>query len=141
MFKENFTPDIIIGVFVLIWANDTFAYIIGKSFGKRKLMERISPKKTIEGFVGGLAGSICASFIIFKYIGHFDLKIWITLALISSIFGTIGDLIQSKFKRQAGVKDSGTLIPGHGGLYDRLDSMVYASPFIYGFLEIIEHVS
>ena len=139
--KGEFRPNIIIGVFILIWANDTFAYIVGKSFGKRKLFERISPKKTIEGFIGGLVGAICASFIIFKYIGHFDLKIWISLALIASVFGTIGDLIQSKFKRQAGVKDSGALIPGHGGLYDRLDSMIYSSPFIYGFLEIVANVS
>lgn len=141
VYNGTFTPNIIIGVFILIWANDTFAYVIGKSFGRRKLLERISPKKTFEGFIGGLAGAICASFVIFKYIGHFDLKIWIILALIASVFGTIGDLIQSKFKRQAGVKDSGALIPGHGGLYDRLDSMVYASPFIYGFLEIVTHVS
>jgi len=141
IYKGEFLPNIIIGVFILIWANDTFAYVVGKSIGKRKLLERISPKKTVEGFIGGLAGSICASFFIFKYIGQFDLKIWVCLALIASVFGTIGDLIQSKFKRQAGVKDSGALIPGHGGLYDRLDSIVYASPFIYGFLEIITHVS
>lgn len=136
-----FIPNIIIGIFVLIWANDTLAYVIGKSFGKRKLLERISPKKTVEGFIGGLAGSITAGFIIFKYIGHFNLNIWITLALITSLFGTIGDLIQSKFKRQAGVKDSGALMPGHGGMYDRLDSIIYASPFIYAYLEIIANVS
>ncbi len=141
MYNKTFTPNIIIGVFILIWTNDTFAYVIGKGFGKRKLLERISPKKTIEGFIGGLVGAICASFLIFQYIGLFDQMVWISLALITSVFGTIGDLIQSKFKRQAGVKDSGALIPGHGGLYDRLDSMIYASPFIYGFLEIVAHVS
>ena len=136
-----FIPNIIIGVFILIWSNDTFAYIIGKSFGKIKLLERVSPKKTVEGFVGGLVGAICASFIIFKFIGYFDLMIWVIIAVIASVFGTMGDLIQSKFKRQAGVKDSGILIPGHGGFYDRLDSMVYASPFIFAFLEIVDHVS
>lgn len=136
-----FIPDIIIGIFVLIWSNDTLAYVIGKSFGKRKLLERISPKKTVEGFIGGLAGSISASFIIFKYIGHFNLNTWITLALITTLFGTIGDLIQSKFKRQAGVKDSGALMPGHGGMFDRLDSIIYASPFIFAYLEILAHVS
>jgi phosphatidate cytidylyltransferase len=137
----KFNPNIIIGIFILIWSNDTFAYVIGKSIGKHKLLERISPKKTIEGFIGGLAGAVWASFLIFKYIGHFNLTIWITLALIASVFGTIGDLIQSKFKRQAGVKDSGALMPGHGGLYDRLDSIIYSSPFIFAFLEIIAHVS
>ena len=141
IYKGRFEPNLVIGVFILIWANDTFAYIIGKSIGKRKLLERISPKKTIEGFIGGLVGAICASFLIFKFIGFFSLNVWIALAIVASIFGTMGDLIQSKFKRQAGVKDSGALIPGHGGLYDRLDSIVYASPFIYGFLEIVSNVS
>lgn len=136
-----FEPNIIVGVFVLIWANDTFAYVIGKSFGRRKLMERVSPKKTIEGFIGGLAGAIIASFILFKFIGYFELYTWIILACMASVFGTIGDLVQSKFKRQAGVKDSGTLIPGHGGFYDRLDSIIYTSPFIYALLEIIDYVS
>jgi phosphatidate cytidylyltransferase len=115
MREGKFEPNIIIGVFILIWSNDTFAYIVGKSFGRRKLMERVSPKKTIEGSIGGLVGSIIASFILFKFIGYFNLSIWITLAVVASVFGTIGDLIQSKFKRQAGVKDSGMLIPGHGG--------------------------
>lgn len=138
---QVFTPKIIVGIFILVWSNDTFAYVIGKSFGKRKLFERISPKKTIEGFAGGLLGAICASFIIFKVTDTYTLLIWLGLALIVSIFGTIGDLIQSKFKRQANVKDSGFLMPGHGGLYDRLDSIIYASPFVYAFLQIIDYVS
>jgi phosphatidate cytidylyltransferase len=104
-------------------------------------LERISPKKTIEGFFGGLAGSLFAGFLIFKYLDLYPLWMWIVMALIATVFGTIGDLIQSKFKRQAGVKDSGILMPGHGGLYDRLDSIVYASPFIYAFLEISDYVS
>jgi len=141
-FREGtFVPNIIIGVFMLVWANDTFAYLIGKNFGKRKLFERISPKKTIEGFLGGLCGTILASFVIFKYTELFDLNIWLSLAVIVTFFGTVGDLIQSKFKRQAGVKDSGSLMPGHGGLYDRLDSIIYTSPFIYAFLEIVDYVS
>lgn len=136
-----FEPLIIVGVFILIWSNDTFAYIIGKNFGKTKLLERVSPKKTVEGFIGGLLGAIAASLIIFNFTDLFDLETWLSLAVIASIFGTIGDLIQSKFKRQAGVKDSGALMPGHGGLYDRLDSIIYASPFLYAFLEIANHVS
>lgn len=136
-----FKPEVIVGVFILVWSNDSFAYLIGKNFGKRKLLERISPKKTVEGFLGGLAGSILAGFIIFKYLDYYPLWMWIFMAFIASIFGTIGDLIQSKFKRQAGVKDSGILMPGHGGLYDRLDSIVYAGPFIYAFIEISEYVS
>lgn len=141
MKDEQYTPETIIGVFILVWSNDSFAYLIGKNFGKRKLMERISPKKTKEGFLGGLAGAVIAGFIIFKFLDFYPLWMWITMALIASVFGTIGDLIQSKFKRQAGVKDSGVLMPGHGGLFDRLDSIIYASPFIYAFIEITEYVS
>ena len=139
--NEKFIPEIIVGVFILVWANDTFAYIIGSKFGKRKLLERISPKKTIEGFIGGLVGSIIASFIIFKYVQVFNEIIWVLLAIFISLFGTIGDLIQSKYKRLAGVKDSGVLMPGHGGLYDRLDSIIFASPFVYAFLKILDYVS
>jgi phosphatidate cytidylyltransferase len=132
---------IIIGMFILIWANDTCAYLIGKNFGKRKLLERVSPKKTVEGFIGGLAGSILAGFLIFNYSQSLTLTIWFGMAVMASVLGTFGDLIQSKFKRQAGVKDSGTIMPGHGGIYDRLDSIIYASPFIYAILEIVDYVS
>ncbi|NND63365.1 MAG: phosphatidate cytidylyltransferase [Flavobacteriaceae bacterium] len=137
----KFNPLIIVGIFILIWANDSFAYIIGKNFGKKKLLERISPKKTIEGFFGGLAGTILAGFLIFNYTEQLSLKIWLIMAVLVTFLGTSGDLIQSKFKRQAGVKDSGTLMPGHGGIYDRLDSIIFTSPFIYAFLEIISYVS
>ncbi|MAP79725.1 MAG: phosphatidate cytidylyltransferase [Aequorivita sp.] len=145
----KFLPELIVAVFILVWCNDTFAFLIGKNFGKHKLLERISPKKTIEGFIGGVLGSLLAGFIIFKVLQayspdeaqQYPLWVWIALAIIVSIFGTIGDLIQSKFKRQAGVKDSGIIMPGHGGLYDRLDSIIYASPFVYAFLLIVDNVS
>lgn len=139
--KGTFMPEIIVGIFVLIWTNDTCAYVFGKSLGKHKLFERISPKKTIEGFFGGLIGAVIAGFIIFKVTNIYNLSTWLVLAIIVSLFGTIGDLVQSKYKRQAGVKNSGTVMPGHGGLYDRLDSILYASPFIYAFLEIVTYVS
>ena len=141
-FSEGvFKPEIIVGVFVLIWCNDTFAYIIGKSLGKNKLLERVSPKKTIEGFFGGILGAVIASFIIFNVLDIYTLPVWISLGVIISVCGSIGDLVQSNYKRQAGVKDSGNLMPGHGGLYDRLDSAIYASPFIYAFLQLITYVS
>ncbi len=145
----RFMPELIVAVFILVWSNDTFAYLVGKNFGKHKLLERISPKKTIEGFIGGMLGALLAGYIIFKVLEHYSqldaleypLWMWIVMALIVAIFGTIGDLIQSKFKRQAGVKDSGIIMPGHGGLYDRLDSIIYASPFVYAFLLIVDNVS
>ncbi len=144
-----FVPELIVAVFILVWSNDTFAFLIGKNFGKHKLLERISPKKTIEGFVGGMLGALLAGFIIFKLLENYrpmdalkyPLWVWIVMAIIISVFGTIGDLIQSKFKRQAGVKDSGIIMPGHGGLYDRLDSIIYATPFVYAFLLIVDNVS
>ena len=139
--KGVFKPEIIVGVFALISCNDTFAYIIGKSLGKNKLLERVSPKKTIEGFFGGFIGAVIASFIIFNVLDIYTLFVWISLAVIISVCGTIGDLVQSNYKRQAGVKDSGNVMPGHGGLYDRLDSAIYASPFIYAFLQLITYVS
>ncbi len=144
MVDGEFREHIIIGIFALIWANDTFAYIVGKNFGKHKLLERISPRKTVEGFLGGMVGSLFVAFGIFKIMEAFfkeaaylKLSEWFALAIIATVFGTIGDLIQSKFKRQAGVKDSGIIMPGHGGIYDRLDSILYASPFFYAFLQIL----
>jgi len=136
-----FNPQLIVGVFVLIWTNDTFAYITGKNFGKNKLYERISPNKTVEGFIGGMIFSCIGGYCIFYFTHYLNFQFWLGLAIILSIFGTLGDLIQSKFKRQAGVKDSGKLMPGHGGLFDRLDSIIFSSPFVYAYLLIVHHVS
>ncbi|MCC9019456.1 MULTISPECIES: phosphatidate cytidylyltransferase [Flavobacterium] len=145
---KDYNPKIIIGLFVLIWTNDTFAYLVGKSMGKHKLFERISPKKTIEGFLGGVVFAAFAGFLISKlYIqpkADFSTKsilIWMIIALIVSIFGTIGDLIESKFKRVAGVKDSGSIMPGHGGVLDRLDSVIFVAPIIFLFYQILYYVS
>lgn len=142
MVNNEFIPSIIIGIFILIWTNDTFAYLVGKSIGKHKLFERISPKKTREGFVGGMVFSSIASVIIgVFYITEISLLNWIFIAIIVSVFGTLGDLIESKFKRIAGVKDSGAIMPGHGGIYDRLDSIIFVAPFVFLFLKIISYVS
>ncbi|WP_291098095.1 MULTISPECIES: phosphatidate cytidylyltransferase [unclassified Flavobacterium] len=141
---NNYNPKIIVGLFILIWTNDTFAYIVGKSIGKRKLFERISPKKTIEGFVGGVLFAVLASYLISKYyieIAEGKTFIWIIIALIVGAFGTIGDLIESKFKRIAGVKDSGIIMPGHGGILDRLDSVIFVAPIIFLFYQILNYVS
>lgn len=140
-FRNKFTPSLILGAFILTWVNDSFAYIVGKNFGKQKLFPRISPKKTVEGFLGGLFFACLSSFFISKYTDTLSFTNWLILAIIVSVFGTLGDLIESKFKRQAQVKDSGIIMPGHGGLLDRLDSVIFAAPFIYLFLRIIKHVS
>jgi len=145
---KDYNPKIIIGLFLLIWTNDTFAYIVGKSIGKHKLFERISPKKTIEGFLGGLLFAILAGYLISKFyikpnpiFSQQSILIWTSIAAIVGIFGTIGDLIESKFKRIAGVKDSGSIMPGHGGVLDRLDSVIFVAPFIFLFYQILNYVS
>ncbi|MEX0995524.1 MAG: phosphatidate cytidylyltransferase [Flavobacteriaceae bacterium] len=140
-YNNEYAPDLIAAVFILVWANDIFAFLIGKNFGKRKLLERVSPNKTVEGFIGGLVAASFASFFIFKYLAIFNPVFWLGLAILISLFGPIGDFVQSKFKRQAGVKDSGSLIPGHGGIYDRLDSVIFASPFIYIYFILASYVS
>ena len=136
-----YSPENIIGIFALIWINDSFAYLIGKNFGRQKLFESVSPKKTVEGFLAGVFFSAIGSYIIFKLTDNLLFSKWLILSVIVSVFGTIGDLIESKYKRQAEVKDSGTLIPGHGGLLDRLDSAIFVAPFIYLFLRILNYVS
>ena len=145
---KGFNPKIIISIFILIWTNDTFAYIVGKSIGKHKLIEKISPKKTIEGFFGGMAFCVIAGILISKFYiqakpSHqsLSLLIWTISAVIISIFSTLGDLIESKFKRIAGVKDSGNIMPGHGGILDRLDSIIFVAPFVYLFYQILYYVS
>ncbi|MBC2846635.1 phosphatidate cytidylyltransferase [Winogradskyella flava] len=140
-FKNTFTPLLLLGAFILVWVNDSGAYLVGKNFGKQKLFPSISPKKTVEGFLGGLFFSCIASYFIAIYTETLNSTNWLILAIIVSVFGTFGDLIESKFKRQAGVKDSGVIMPGHGGLMDRLDSLIFASPFIYLFLRIVSYVS
>lgn len=140
-YYENYNPDILLGSFILVWVNDSFAYIIGKNFGRQKLFEKISPKKTVEGFLGGLFFSCITSYFIATFTNSLDFTNWLILSIIISVFGTLGDLIESKFKRQAKVKDSGIIMPGHGGLLDRLDSIVFAAPFIYLFLRILHYVS
>lgn len=146
--EKGYNPKIIISIFILIWTNDTFAFIVGKSIGKNKLFEKVSPKKTIEGFIGGVIFAVIASYIISRY--YFEPKeyyfkksvvIWMTIAIIIGFFGTIGDLIESKFKRIAGVKDSGNIMPGHGGILDRLDSVIFVAPVIFLFYQILNYVS
>jgi len=136
-----FTPSIIISIFVLIWINDTMAYVVGKSIGKNKLFERISPKKTIEGFIGGVVFSILFSILIAYYFIQQPILYWVIIAAIVGVFGTLGDLVESKLKRLANVKDSGKIMPGHGGILDRLDSIIFVGPFVFLFYQIIAYVS
>ncbi|MGS2761934.1 phosphatidate cytidylyltransferase [Sinomicrobium sp. M5D2P9] len=136
-----FAKFIIIGIFILIWINDTFAYLVGRSIGRTKLFPSISPNKTIEGFIGGMVFSLIAAYIFALYNRDLTILQWLILSLVVVITGTLGDLIESKFKRLAGVKDSGAILPGHGGLLDRLDSIIFLAPFAYLTLQFFNYVS
>ena len=137
-FNGFYDPSIILGCFILIWVNDSFAYMVGKKFGKQKLFYSISPHKTVEGFLGGLLFCCISASIVSRYVDDsISTSNWLTMAIIISVFGTLGDLIESKFKRESNVKDSGKIMPGHGGILDRLDSIIFASPYIYLFLKLI----
>jgi len=128
---------ILIGMFILIWTSDVFAYLTGSMFGKHKLMERISPKKTWEGSVGGLFFALIAAYILSIFVTQLNLVEWIALSVIIVISGTLGDLVESLLKRNAGVKDSGTIFPGHGGVLDRFDAVIFATPMVFVFINFI----
>lgn len=117
----------------IVWANDVFAYLVGITMGKHRLCERISPKKSWEGFFGGIIGAIGVGALGAYFLdGRYE--IWIALAAIIAITGVLGDLVESMFKREAGIKDSGNIMPGHGGVLDRFDALLISAPFAFIFL-------
>lgn len=128
--NTSFLPNVV-GMYLLIWTNDTFAYLSGRLFGKTKLFERISPKKTWEGTVGGVIFTLVLGYIIGAYINEGDELFWIISALIIAPCAIFGDLLESLFKRSLNIKDSGKILPGHGGILDRFDAALFAIPFFY----------
>jgi len=126
----------VLAIFVFIWINDTFAFIIGITLGKYKLLERISPKKTIEGFLGGVFFAVLSGVGFSLIYTEYNIYFWTGFAMIVSLFATLGDLFESLIKRTYKIKDSGTLIPGHGGILDRIDSLLIVVPAIYVYLLI-----
>ena len=122
----------VIGMFVLIWTNDTFAYLTGRLFGRTKLFERISPKKTWEGTIGGIVFALAAGFCWSVWVSGLPLAFWIIVSPLVAFGAIFGDLFESQFKRQIGVKDSGNILPGHGGILDRFDAALMAIPIFYG---------
>lgn len=130
-YSWNNFPVIPLGIIFCVWINDTMAYIVGSLIGKRKFFPSISPKKTWEGTLGGIILTIMAG-ALYGFFGHtYTFIDWVAIAAITAVFGTAGDLLESKIKRLAGVKDSGNLMPGHGGLLDRFDSLLLAVPFVW----------
>ena len=132
----QFSPGILIGFFLLLWTNDTGAYLVGSSIGKHRLFERISPKKSWEGFFGGMILTLLVARLFSGWLGVADTAGWMFIAVIISIAGTLGDLIESMLKRSLGFKDSGTIMPGHGGFLDRFDSVVVAFPLVYLYIAL-----
>ena len=120
----------------IIWVNDIFAYLVGVTLGKHRLCERISPKKSWEGFFGGLIGAVGAS-VLFGHLFGGNLLVWGGLGLVTALAGVAGDLVESLMKREVGVKDSGAMMPGHGGFLDRFDALFLAVPFAFFYLMIV----
>jgi phosphatidate cytidylyltransferase len=136
-FNAVFDPSLILLMFILTWTFDTFAYLFGVRFGKTKIMPSVSPKKSWEGFAGGFVFTVIASFITTHYFLKVDNSIALAMSLFLPFTATLGDFTESYYKRQAGVKDSGNFIPGHGGMLDRMDAFMITIPVLYIYLNII----
>jgi phosphatidate cytidylyltransferase len=133
----EFTYKLILGLFMLIWVCDIGAYFIGSKFGKRKLFERVSPKKSWEGAIGGFLFSLAFSYLCYILFGTLSIVEWLIVSVIITVASIFGDLAESMLKRSINLKDSGTIMPGHGGILDRIDSSLFAIPFVIVFLFLI----
>ncbi|MBQ9439291.1 MAG: phosphatidate cytidylyltransferase [Paludibacteraceae bacterium] len=134
-------PLLLLAVFVTIWVNDTWAYLFGTMLGKHKMIPRVSPGKSWEGFVGGAVMSLLTGWLCSLVMPEYSVWMWMLFAEVIVVFGTLGDLTESLFKRTLGVKDSGNLIPGHGGVLDRLDSTLLAVPAMHILLTILDIIN
>ena len=134
----NYTFILLLGFFIILWVNDTFAYLFGITFGKHRLFERISPKKSWEGSIGGGLSSIAIACVIASFDKSLPVIHWIAIAVIIVISGTLGDLVESMLKRSLNCKDSGTLLPGHGGILDRFDAVLISAPLIFVYIQLIK---
>jgi phosphatidate cytidylyltransferase len=126
--EGDYNPYLLISFFVMIWINDTGAYLVGVNFGKHRLFERISPKKSWEGFWGGLALTVFVAYLLHLWVGEGSAALWLICGFLVSIFATLGDLVESMLKRSVNIKDSGKILPGHGGVLDRFDGALFAAP-------------
>lgn len=138
--SEATGTDYLVLFYLATWANNSFAYLVGSAIGKNKLLPKISPKKSWEGFLGGTIATVLVA-LLFSAYTSIDSLLSVFIGLSIPVMATVGDLIQSYFKRKAKVKDSGSLLPGHGGFYDRMDSVIFSAPFYYIILIISNYVS
>lgn len=130
-------PLIVPAYILIVWGNDVFAYLVGMAIGKHKFCERLSPKKTWEGFFGGLIGAVGVAALVGKFLIQGDIVMWMGLGLLIAVTSVLGDMVESHFKRSVGAKDSGRVLPGHGGLLDRFDAMLVSAPFAFIFFLLI----
>jgi len=137
-YTGTYSFELIFGFFFILWSNDTGAYLVGSLIGKNKLFPRISPGKTWEGSIGGALLSFIVAYIISQWYHSINTTDWMVIAGILVVIGTLGDLVESLFKRSISVKDSGNLLPGHGGILDRFDSLIMATPFVFTYLFLIK---
>jgi phosphatidate cytidylyltransferase len=135
--NDRYDYIFLLGFFVIQWASDTGAYLAGSALGKTKLFERISPNKTWEGTVGGASIALVTGFI-FAYFTGSSVVHWMVCSLLIVVFGTLGDLTESQIKRSIGVKDSGNILPGHGGILDRFDGVLFSAPFVLAYLHFVD---
>ena len=133
---NTYTPKLLIALFSLIWIYDSGAYLVGVSIGKHRLFERISPKKSWEGAIGGTVIAVTTSYFISGFIPEINLIHWIAISVLTVVSSTFGDLTESMFKRYFGIKDSANVLPGHGGLLDRFDSLFFAAPMVVIYLKL-----
>ena len=135
---NSYYPWILVGILLIIWIYDSMAYVSGSLLGKHKIAAKISPAKSWEGLIGGTIFAVIMGIVNAVLFQEIDMFNWIVIALITVIFGTIGDFFESKLKREIGIKDSGSILPGHGGLLDRFDSLLFAIPIIFVWLSLID---
>ena len=135
--NSSYSYEILLSYFILIWANDTGAYLFGVSLGKHKIFPRISPKKSWEGFFGGLFFTAIIAWAISLYFHNITFAHWLVIGFLSAIIGVFGDLVESMLKRSIDVKDSGKFLPGHGGVLDRFDSVFLSAPIVFAYLKIM----
>jgi len=133
----SFNFHVPLAFLIILWSNDTGAYLSGYFFGRTKLFERHSPKKTWEGFIGGVLIAAVAGYILSNFYHELSWDKWVIMAILIGCFGTLGDLVESMFKRSINIKDSGGILPGHGGLLDRFDGLLLSAPIVYAYLYLI----
>lgn len=133
---KAYNGQVLLGYFFLLWTSDTCAYLSGRTFGRNKLFERISPGKTWEGSIGGTILTVLIAWVVSRYFTVLEPAQWMAMAAVVAVFGTLGDLVESMFKRSIGVKDSGNIMPGHGGFLDRFDGVLVSAPLVFVLFQL-----